>query len=210
MRTDHHGRRGVAAFDFDGTIAKGDSLLPFLKRAVGRRAVAGAVFSHLPQLLRVKLTNTQHGKVKEKFIETLLAGKELDVMQRHAQSYAQHMVETQVFTQAKERIAWHKAHGHETIMVSASPDIYLKPTAELLGIDHAITTSLEVNNGRLTGRFVGNNVRDTEKERLLRDYLNNEPVELWAYGNSDGDKQMLAMADHPYWANSDGVISPLQ
>src|SRR5690606_11798318 len=37
------GRPGVAAFDFDGTLTRRDTLLPFLRRACGGHRVARAV-----------------------------------------------------------------------------------------------------------------------------------------------------------------------
>ena len=43
----------------------------------------------------------------------------------------------------------------------------------------------------------GPNVRAHQKAVLLRDTLGSDPVEVWAYGDSAGDKEMLQMADHP-------------
>jgi phosphatidylglycerophosphatase C len=59
-----------------------------------------------------------------------------------------------------------------------------------------MATQLEVDRrGRLTGRLFGDNVRGVEKERLLREWLGGDAVRLYAYGDSDGDAEMLAMAD---------------
>jgi phosphatidylglycerophosphatase C len=49
----------------------------------------------------------------------------------------------------------------------------------------------------LTGRILGENVRAAQKALLLGRLLGNEPVTVWAYGDSRGDREMLAMADHP-------------
>jgi phosphatidylglycerophosphatase C len=43
----------------------------------------------------------------------------------------------------------------------------------------------------------GPNVRAAEKAVRLTDLLGPAEVELWAYGDSRGDREMLAMADHP-------------
>ena len=42
--------RGVAAFDFDGTMAPGDSLIPFLWRTAGAVRFAYAVLRHGPRI----------------------------------------------------------------------------------------------------------------------------------------------------------------
>ena len=62
---------------------------------------------------------------------------------------------------------------------------------------------LEVGaDGALTGALVGPNVRGPEKEVRLRAWLDgDEPDLLWAYGNSSGDRELLAMADVPVWVD---------
>ena len=42
-------------------------------------------------------------------------------------------------------------------------------------------------------------LRGSEKARLLKEWLGEEPAEIWGYGNSRGDREMLAMADHQIW-----------
>jgi phosphatidylglycerophosphatase C len=54
------------------------------------------------------------------------------------------------------------------------------------------------SDGRLTGELASPNVRREEKVRRLEAWLGDDgPVELWAYGDSDGDRELLARADHP-------------
>ena len=67
-----------------------------------------------------------------------------------------------------------------------------------LGPDHVISCSLETDPaGLVTGRLLGGNVRGPEKANRLRAWLGGDSVELWAYGDSSGDDELLAMADHP-------------
>ena len=90
--------------------------------------------------------------------------------------------------------------GHEIVIVSASLDVYLEPLAPLLGVDHVLCTKLGVGpDDRLTGRLEGGNVRGPEKIRRVREWLGAGAVELWAYGDSAGDRELLAAADHPVW-----------
>ncbi len=47
---------------------------------------------------------------------------------------------------------------------------------------------------------MGPNVRGPEKAVRLRSWLGGDvPEMLWAYGNSSGDTELLAMADAPVW-----------
>ena len=101
-----------------------------------------------------------------------------------------------------DRLEWHRARGHRLALVSASLEVYLAPVAEQLAFDGVLATSLEVDDaGRLTGHLEGANVRRQEKAARLGEWLATEldgaGYELWAYGNSAGDRELLAMADHP-------------
>ena len=51
---------------------------------------------------------------------------------------------------------------------------------------------------RLSGDLDGPNVRAHEKVVRLRRWLGGEPCELWAYGDSTGDRELLALADHGF------------
>ena len=72
---------------------------------------------------------------------------------------------------------------------------------------NVIATRLERDpGGRLTGRLAGLNCRGPEKARRVREWLAGHDLtgaELWAYGDSPGDAELLAAADHP--VRVDGV-----
>ena len=51
---------------------------------------------------------------------------------------------------------------------------------------------------RLDGTLVGGNVRGPEKLRRFRAWAGDRDIELWAYGDSAGDRELLAAADHPH------------
>ncbi len=82
--------------------------------------------------------------------------------------------------------------------MSASLSVYLEPLGHRLGLTSVLATALEEGpDGRLTGDLVGANVRGPEKVRRLREWLGDGDVEIWAYGDSAGDRELLAEADHP-------------
>ena len=113
--------------------------------------------------------------------------------------YADQLWARQLFrAESLERLAWHRDRGHDIVIVSASLDSSLVPLAPRLGVGHVISSGLEIDDrGFATGRLLGGNVRGPEKARRLRDWLGDDAVELWAYGDSSGDADLLAMADHP-------------
>jgi phosphatidylglycerophosphatase C len=188
--------RTVAAFDFDGTLTHRDTLVPFLLRVRGRTPVLRALAAHGPSFARAALSAEARRRAKEALLIDLVGGWWVDELGPVVDEYAAHVVATQLRPDRLARLRWHQAQGHDVVIVSASPELYLGAVARLLGCAGVIATKLEVDRrGRLTGRIFRDNVRGPVKERLLRDWLGAAPVHLWAYGDSDGDTEMLAMAD---------------
>jgi phosphatidylglycerophosphatase C len=186
---------GVAAFDFDGTLISGDSFLPFLARAMGRQALTRAAVVAGPTLVRANRDLT-----KAAVLAYLLRGYPLARLSEIGESYGRQLA-VQVRPAMAERLAWHRAQGHRLVMVSASLEVYLAAVGQHLGFDCVLATQLEVDQrGLLTGKLLGANVRRAEKANRLRRWLDTaiagQPYELWAYGDSTGDRELLAMADH--------------
>lgn len=192
-------RRGVAAFDFDGTISRRDTLGPFLARVAGLGAFLSTMAVRSPRFGAVVLGRTDRDAEKEAVIARLLGGRTAASIAAAGRVYADHLWNRRSFRpEMLARLAWHRAEGHDIVIVSASLDSYLIPLAPYLGVHHVMSCSLETDDdGIVTGRLMGPNVRGTEKARRLQAWLGSEPAELWAYGDSSGDDDLLAMADHP-------------
>ncbi len=194
-------RRPVAAFDFDGTISERDSLRPFLTIVCGRRPLYRELALRSPVLAATLAGWGDRDAEKARLVGRLLAGRPAQPVREAGVKYAQQMVGGDALRpEMLEKLDWHQRHGHEIVIVSASLDVYLEPLAPLLGVDKVLCTRLGVDpEGRLTGELEGGNVRGPEKARRFREWLGPGEVELWAYGDSAGDRELLAEADHPVW-----------
>ena len=118
-----------------------------------------------------------------------------DALRAAGASYARTI---RVTPEMQSRVAWHRREGHDVVIVSAALDLYLDDVAERLGIEHVMCTSLEFDDdGRATGRLLGGNCRGPEKATRLLDFLGGNPATIWAYGDSSGDNELLALADFP-------------
>lgn len=105
-----------------------------------------------------------------------------------------------------ERLRWHQSEGHATVIVSASLAAYLRPLATVLEIDDVLAVELQAGpDGLLTGRVDGGrNTRGPHKVSRLQAWIDSRfgpdiEVKIWAYGDSSGDRELLAAADHPHW-----------
>lgn len=198
--------RRVAAFDFDGTVSRRDTLVPFVARVAGPpRSVAGSVGAGWSAVVRRRFDPRDRDQLKDHMVQRLLAGHAEREVERDAGLYAAKLLDGSMRPDMVDQVRRHVAAGHETLFVSASLAYYLRPIARHLGMTDVIGVELEVVDGALSGSLMGPNVRAAEKEVRLRRWLGVSEhgpmagVELWSYGNSSGDHELLAMADHAYW-----------
>ncbi len=214
-------RPTVAAFDFDGTLTDSGSVFPFLVGLRGVWPVLRAVLRLSPALLRAAVTGgTAADEVKEKLFTRLLGGLAVAEVDRRSARFAHRYLQRHLRDDARRRLEWHRRQGHHTVIVSASPECYVGPAGEELGVDGVVATRLAVGGGGLlTGGYEGKNCRGAEKYARLVVYLRSrgllsnsggeQPV-LWAYGNSRGDLRLLNAADHGVDAGRLGPLGRLR
>lgn len=193
-------RPAIAVFDFDGTLTQRDSLPGFLLHACGPVRAARAFVAELPAVVEALRHDEARDIAKEKIFARAFAGLDASAVDDAAREYAHRIVETGLRSDVRARLEWHRTQGHALCIVSASLEPYLKVVAVRLGVAHLACTQLEVGaDGRLTGAMVGGNCRRAEKVARLKTLLEPADFEIWAYGDSKGDTELLALADHPVW-----------
>lgn len=185
----------IAAFDFDGTLTWCDTLLPFLRRAVGRTAFWRGLTLLMPILIDFRRGRISNTETKETVISHFLDGMDVSRLRDVAHGFAADGIPPLLRSRALATLAWHQDQGHRIILISASPEIYLRAWAETRGIDAVIGTRLARVDGRVTGRLDGANCYGAEKVRRLREVAGDlTGVRVYAYGDSAGDRELLATA----------------
>lgn len=191
----------IAAFDFDGTITDRDSSIPFYFSFMNPIKVIYRLVKLTPYFLCFVLKLLPRQQIKERIISEFLGGMLLKKAQELSQIYADSKLDSYVKSEAIERLKWHRSQGHRCILISASLDLYLAPWAKRYGIDELICSKPEITEeGKITGRLIGKNCWGPEKTKRLTELLGpKENYYLYAYGDSRGDRELLELADEPFF-----------
>ncbi len=191
----------VAAFDFDGTLTRRDTLLPFLLHTLGTAAVARHALVLSPTLIGYGMKLIPNDVAKERVLARCLAGMEMETLRQQGAHFAESVLPGLLRDEAMQRLHWHRRQGHRCVVISASMDLYVQPWARKVGFDEVIATHLEATqDGRFSGRFSGGNCFGAEKVRRLEAVVGaKDGYTLYAYGDSRGDRELLALADHAYF-----------
>ncbi|WP_020167928.1 MULTISPECIES: phosphoserine phosphatase SerB [Methylotenera] len=98
---------------------------------------------------------------------------------------------------AQEWIAACKANNIKTMVVSGGFTFFANHVKTLLGLDYAVSNTLEIIDGKLTGHIVGDIV-DAERKAAellsLRDKLGLNPDQTIAIGDGANDLKMMEIA----------------
>jgi phosphatidylglycerophosphatase C len=186
----------VAAFDVDGTLTVRDCVVPFLKQTAGLPRLVVSLLARPVALVRAALARDRDAL--KALAARSLRGRSVSEINSIGEAFAERVAGSWLRSDTQRRLQWHLDQHHEVILVSASLRPYLDPLAKRLGASTVLCCELEISNRLLTGRLAGANCRGPEKERRVREWLAGRDVELWAYGDSSGDRELLAMADRPH------------
>ena len=186
----------IVAFDFDGTLTTKDTLIAFIRYACGTGAFVKGFLRYAHLLVLMKLGLYPNWKAKQKVFAHFFEGMKIEEFDGLCQRFAK---DNQYLLRPKgiEAIQQALDKGAEVFIVSASIDNWVQPFFNTLCV---VGTQIEIKDGLLTGRFLTKNCYGQEKvNRILALYPNRSEYHLTAYGDSRGDKELLAFADESHY-----------
>ncbi len=189
----------ITLFDFDGTITTDDSLIKFIRFVVGDTKFAIGMVVLSPMLTVYKLKLIPNYKAKQYMLSYFFKGMTEEKFMQVANEYSLNHIDTILRPKAMEKIAWHKEQGHKVVIVSASIECWLKPWCDKNGLE-LIATKLEIKDGRVTGKLLTKNCYGIEKANRVQEQYNLDDYDyIYAYGDSRGDKELLALSDESHY-----------
>lgn len=192
----------VAVFDFDGTLTTKDSFIEFTRHVVGTKYLWLGIIKNFPWLMAWKLRLLDGGKAKERMFSMVFKGMPFAKFQEYCAGFLDNI---KGFERRKlvERLQFHINRDDRVFIVSASFPNWIVPWAKTHGVSEecVIGTGIEIDEyGRLSGKFSTPNCNGKEKVRRLKEAMPDlSDCQIYAYGDSSGDKFLLAMADYPYF-----------
>jgi phosphatidylglycerophosphatase C len=199
-------RQGVAVFDLDGTLISYDTFPRFLFHCARQSPSRFFRCAGLPlNFVRFKLGLRNNTWLKTRFLVAVLGGVEDGELRRLAEGFVDCILRNGIRGGALDALRRHQVRGDRTILLSASPDIYVSEIAARLGFSQWLSTSCERNaRGCLTGRLSGANCYGVEKLRRLKEEI----------GQYRSQLQVVVYADHPSdlalmtWADEAVLVNP--
>lgn len=194
-----------AFFDFDNTLARGDSVVPFLLYAVRKGKAPRA------QLLRAfwgyitQLGRPGKGSRAKEHSFSFIKGKTPEELDDLARDFFREEITPRLYEDAIAELWQLKSSGHTVVVVSASADLYMHLLPEVLPVDAVLSTHCVVEDGVYTGK-VEANCKGEEKPRRIARWLAEKGLELdrensCGYGDSFSDGPMLRLVEHPVLVN---------
>jgi HAD superfamily hydrolase (TIGR01490 family) len=193
-------RETIAVFDFDGTLTRSDTFLMFIIFQFGFSACMKGLCSNLGILIRYAFRKVSNHEAKQAIFSYFFKGMKISDFNAACRRFALSKIPGQIKRKAFDKCEWHLHKGHHIVIVSASIRNGIEPWAKQYGFKTVIGTEVELDNEMLTGKFMGENCYGSEKViRFLSHFPERNNYYLYAYGNSRGDREMMKLADFPYY-----------
>ena len=189
------GYRPLVAFDFDGTLTWKDSLRDFLAWREGPLGYLRKMARVAPEALRYTI-HKDRTRLKAVLVREFLAGEAREKLEAEARDYASARAPKLLRPDALRFWRfWQQDQNARLLIVTATPETIVAPFAADLGAHMLIGSRLAFDqSGAVTG-MDGPNCRGPEKVRRLQAIFGDDVKLDVAFGDSDGDLDMLGLAN---------------
>ncbi len=184
-------KRSVALFDFDNTLASGDTIHRLLTYDLKKHPLHVFCFINTAiTFIGYKLKMKTYENLKESILFPLKYMSEDEL-----KTFYDKQVIPYYYKNVVEVLNKHKNDGCVVIICTASSEIYMKYCD--LNVDTLIGTRVE------NGKIIGKNCRKKEKIPRILEYLSSIDVEIdydssYGYSDSNDDIPMLSLVKNRY------------
>jgi HAD superfamily hydrolase (TIGR01490 family) len=193
-------RTRLAIFDFDDTMCKGDSIVPYLVFCYqkGLFSLGHLVLSSLSGVaFAMKLMKSEAVKSRSlSFVKNVDKQKLAEVGER----FVKERLLPNIFPESLKSLMAHRANDDHVLILSASPDVYLQYLKKYLPVYEVICSTVD-DNGKII-----HNAKGPNKVTLIQEYVKTRGLDVdwensFAYGDSLSDAGVMALCGNPIKVN---------
>lgn len=192
-------KKRIAFFDFDGTVTTRDTLLEIIKFYRGNFRFYLGFIINAPFILAYKAGIISNQAAKEKVLTYFFGGIPENTFQQHCDEFSGSCIPLLVRPKALHEMEKLRAAGAEIVIVSASAENWIAAWCRRNEYGF-IATTMQVRDGRLTGKIEGHNCHGLEKvNRINAAFDLSGYDEIYCYGDTKGDRPMLGLATFSFY-----------
>lgn len=192
-----------AVFDIDGTLIRGG----LYRQLVLGLIDAGTIPEVHASIIQQKLLSWKRRESKDAYDEyelslvNAISRSLADIPTAVFDEVVSSIVEREldhVYTYTRHRLRELKQAGYFLIAISGSQQELVEPFAKKYGFDAWAAQAYERRDGTFTGTIITKTY--TNKDKILQGIIDKHGLTLtgsYAFGDSEGDRHILAMVEHP-------------
>ena len=201
---------GLAIFDLDNTLLRGDSDHAWGRFLIENHIVDGAEYERENERYYAEYqAGTLDIMEFLAFALRPLAAHDRATLDRWHREYMQTKVAPMITPQARALVDKHRARGDTLVIITATNRFVTGPIAGEFGVPYLIATEPEEHNGRFTGKVAGTPSYREGKVARLKTWMAEHGATLqdsWFYSDSHNDLPLLSIVDHPVAVNPDDLL----
>lgn len=196
----------LAIFDIDYTITRKETLMEFFKYIVSKD------IKNIKFLPRALYSGAMYGikvfderRVKECFLKFIENIDEAELA-KLTKSFYDERISKILYKDAVDMIKKLKNEGYMVVLISASPEFYVKEFYAIKEVDLIIGTKFAFEGGKFIRKMDGKNCKGEEKVRRLNEVLKEKNINAdfknsYMFSDSLSDKPLLDLVGKPYLIN---------
>ncbi|MFC9787337.1 HAD family hydrolase [Rhodococcus sp. NPDC127528] len=206
----------AAFFDVDNTMVQGASIIHFARGLAARKYISLADMARFGwQQLKFRVTGKENSddvaSGKEKAL-AFIAGRETAEFTRLGEDIYDQLIADKIWPGTRALAQMHLDAGQQVWLVTATPVELAQVIAKRLGLTGALGTVVESEDGKFTGRLVGDILHGAGKAHAVRTLAVREGLNLkrcTAYSDSHNDVPMLSLVGTAVAINPDADLKEL-
>ncbi len=184
----------IICYDIDGTLTTEMLFVPLVASEHETGILSDESYANIVEILKLyKAGGIAYEDAVQRLIErhaSGLTGNELVDVENHAVDFIES--HTQLFRAFGRQVIDALRNTSHQLAVTAEPLYVARAVASHLGLDNVYATEYQVAAGRFTGNISISLAHRSQKSQLLSRYSIHA-----AFGDSEGDIDMLSSAKHP-------------